>query len=74
MHGEDQAHQPEVMIAMQVTDEDPLDAVNAQSEFDELHLGSFATVDQEILILNSEMLGRWKPAIGRQRSAGTQDC
>ena len=52
MHGKDQSHQAEVVIAMKVADEDMLDAVKVGVVFHELHLRTFSAVDEEVTILN----------------------
>jgi hypothetical protein len=45
VHGKDQAHQTQVMIAVQVTDKDVIDAVVRCAKTHELHLRGFTTVD-----------------------------
>ena len=40
------------MIAMQMTDEDMIDSVKIYVEFHQLHLGTFATINQKMTILN----------------------
>lgn len=72
VHGEDQSHQPEVMIAMKVTDENVPNAVKTDLKFHQLHLGSFPAIDQEIPVLNFNQLGGRESAIGRQGAAGSQ--
>ena len=72
MHREDQSHQAQVMITVEVTDEDAVDAVEIDLKMHELHLHTFAAVHQEILILNFNELGRGEPPVRRQCTAGTQ--
>lgn len=52
MHGEEQTHQTEVMITMQVTDEDVADSMKIGLIFHQLYLRTFATIDQEIAVFN----------------------
>lgn len=51
MHREDQSHQPEVVVAMQVTDENVTDPMNVRLVPHQLHLSPFATVDKERSVL-----------------------
>ena len=48
VHGEEQSHQAKVMVAVKVCDKDMIDPVEVGLVLHELHLGAFATVDQEI--------------------------
>src|SRR5690348_6173447 len=48
VHGEQQAHESQVMIAMKVADEDMIDAVEVCLQFHQLHLRSFAAIQQEV--------------------------
>ena len=72
VHREDQAHEPQIMIAVQVTDENMVDTMKVYLEMHELHLHTFTAVDQEVLILNFHELRRRESPIGRQCTAGTQ--
>ena len=51
VHGEDQSHQPKIMIAVQMADEDVVDPVKVGLELHELHLGAFAAVNHKELVL-----------------------
>jgi hypothetical protein len=73
MKGEDQSHEPEVMIAMQVTDEDMVDAMHARVKFHQLDLRGFTAVDQEMAVLNFNELRGGMATIGGQRSTGSKD-
>jgi len=72
VHGEQQSHQPQIMIAMQVRDEDVADAVQVGLNFHQLHLRALATVDQKVSALDFDELRRWVATIGRHRTAGTE--
>jgi hypothetical protein len=72
MHGEDKTHQPEIMIAMQVADENVIDSMKAGLILHELHLRCLATVDEKKMILYLDELGRRVPSVRRHCAAGTQ--
>jgi hypothetical protein len=52
VHGKDQPHKTEVMVAMQMTDEYMIDAMVAYIKPHQLHLGSLTTIDHKIPVLN----------------------
>jgi hypothetical protein len=52
MHGTDQPDEPQVMIPVQVADKDIIDFIDFDPVLIELNLGSFPTVNQEILVVN----------------------
>jgi len=60
MHGEEESHEPEVVVSVQVTDEDVIYFMIRNLEPHQLHLSAFATVDQEVTVLNIDVLGGWK--------------
>lgn len=53
VHGKEQAHQTEVVIAMQVADEDVPDPMNVNTLIRQLDLGSFTAVNQKMVTPNS---------------------
>ena len=73
VHGEDEAHQPKVVVAVQVADKNMIDAVKVRLKAHELHLRGFPAVDKEIVILDLEQLRGRMPAIGWQCTTRTQD-
>jgi hypothetical protein len=73
VHGEDQSHQSEIMISMQVADEDMIDAMKVRLNLHELHLRCFAAIDQKGSALYFYKLGRGMPTVCRQCTAGAQD-
>ena len=56
VHGEDESHQAEVMVTMQVTDKNVIDTMEVCLKTHELHLGSFAAINKENTILNFDQL------------------
>ena len=56
MHGKDQSHKPEVVITVEVRDQNVIDTMKVCLVPHQLHLCSFAAVDQEIAILNFDQL------------------
>lgn len=73
VHGEDEAHQPQEMVAVQVADKDVVDAVEVGLQLHELHLGALATVNQEVAVLDLHQLGRRVAAIGGHRATGAEN-
>lgn len=65
MHGKYQSHQSQVMIAVKMADKDVVDPVEIYLKSHELHLRTFAAVDQEIAALYFHKLGGRMPAVGR---------
>lgn len=51
VHRKNEPHKAKVMITVQVTDEDVIDPVQVGLETHELHLGTFAAIDQEVPVL-----------------------
>jgi hypothetical protein len=51
VQGEEQAHQPQVMVSVEVTDEDVIDFMIGQALCHQLHLSTLTAVDQEKAIL-----------------------
>jgi hypothetical protein len=47
MHGEDQSHQPEIVIAVKVADKYVIDAMEINLQAHKLHLSTLSTIDQE---------------------------
>lgn len=72
MHCEQQSHQAKVMIAVKVTYKDMTNAMDVDIRLSNLKLRTFAAIDQEMTILNVEILGRSKPAVSRNGSAGSK--
>ena len=68
VHGEDQTHQAEVVVTVEVADEDVVYPVEVCLHPHKLHLRTFATVDQERFILNFNVLGGGVSPISRQRA------
>jgi hypothetical protein len=60
------------MVSMKVTDQNMVDTMEVGLKFHELHLRSFATINQEIAVLDLDKLRGGEPAIRRQRATGTQ--
>jgi anti-sigma-K factor RskA len=56
VHGKEQAHQPQVMIAMQMADKDVIYFVDWDLVSHQLHLSAFTAVDQKISVLNVQVL------------------
>src|SRR5687768_14178747 len=71
MHSEDQTHQAKVMIAVQVRDENMVDAMKVRLKAHKLHLRSFPAIHQKETILNFHELRGRKSPISRQRTART---
>ena len=57
VHGREQAEEAEEMIAMQVADKDITNALMLYFVTHQLHLCTFAAIDQVELIANGEYLG-----------------
>jgi len=66
MHGKNQSHQSEIVIAVKMADEYVVDPVEIYLMTHKPHLRSFATVDKEIAALYFHELGSRMPAIGGQ--------
>jgi hypothetical protein len=56
VHGKNKSHQSQVMIAMEMADKDVINAMKVGLKPHELHLGSFATIHQEIPVLDLDQL------------------
>lgn len=63
VHGEQESHEPQVMITMEVTDEYVVDFVCAQLKAFELLLTAFTTINQKVVFLDYEVLGGSKAAV-----------
>jgi hypothetical protein len=72
VHGEHKAHETQVVIAMQVAYENVTDPVKTGIGLSKLQLRTFATVDQEMTVLNIQMLCRRKASVCGYRSAGSE--
>ena len=57
VHGEDQPHQSEIMIAVEVRNEDMIDPVHVCLIAHELHLRTFSAINKEIPVLYLYQLG-----------------
>ena len=69
MHGEDQAHQSKVVIAVQMCDEDMVYAMHVRLIAHQLHLRAFATIDEKITVLNLDQLRRGESSVGWKSTA-----
>ena len=69
MHGKDQPHQTQKVIAVQMTDEDVANAMKIYLVAHHLHLAPFAAINQEETVLNFHQLAGGKSAIGRYGAA-----
>ena len=69
MQRKNEAHQSEVMIAVQMANEDMIDSMKVGLHTHELHLGSFATINQERSILNLDELSSWMSSVSGHSSA-----
>ena len=56
VHGEEQAHQPQVVITVQVADEDVVDFMKRYLVAAQLDLYPLTTVDEEVTILYAKVL------------------
>ena len=63
VHGKDQPHQPEIVIAVQVADKNVIDPVITYLKPHELHLYRFTAVDQKMPVLNFDELCRGMSSI-----------
>ena len=61
------------MITVKVADKNGTDFMNMESVLSQLHLRTFSTINEKVMVLYGEMLGRRKSAISRQRSTGAED-
>ena len=61
------------MVAVQVTDEDVVNLVVAEVVFLQLQLAAFSAVNEKMMVAYVEVLGGWKPAVGRKCAAGAED-
>lgn len=73
VHGKNQSHQSEVVIAMQVTDENVIDLLLAELVPPQLVLTSFAAVDQQSVVMQGQVLRGGESSIGRECAAGAKD-
>jgi hypothetical protein len=56
MHGKDETHQTQKVIAVQMTDEDVANAMKIYLVAHHLHLATFAAIDEEKTVLNFHQL------------------
>ena len=56
-HAGQKADEPEIVIAVQMRNENVIDLAAADLVFGHLHLGTFAAIDKEDLILHGDHLG-----------------
>jgi len=61
----DQANKPEYMVAMQVADKDMVNPAYLGPVLNQLHLGTFATIYQKIVIFKVKQLASLVPAVSR---------
>lgn len=69
VHGKEQAHEAEVMIAMQVRNKNMMDAMNGAVVLHQLHLCAFSAIHQEKFVLDFDQLRRGKSSVGWYRTA-----
>ena len=69
VHGKDQPHQSEVVVAVKMAYEDVMDAVEINLKAHQLHLSAFAAVDHKILVLDFNELSGGMPPIGGEGTA-----
>ena len=72
MHGEDQPHQAEIMIAVKVADEDVTDPVKVGLKAHELHLCTFSAVDHKMSVLDLDELSGWITSVSWKCTTGTE--
>lgn len=56
MHGEQQPHESQEMVTVQVADENVIDFKCTQLKALELLLTAFSAIDEEVMILNDQVL------------------
>ena len=66
VHGKDQAHQSQVVVAMQMGNKYMADAVKIFLVAQQLHLSAFTAVDEEVPVLNFQELRGRKSPVSRQ--------
>lgn len=69
VQGKDEAHQSEVVITVQMTNEDVIDSMKVCLHAHELHLSTFATINQERSTLNLDELSSWMSSVSGHSSA-----
>lgn len=69
VHGEEQAHQAQVMIAMQVRDKYMINAMDVSVKAGKLQLCAFTTINQKMFVLYLYQLGRGIPSVSRYGTA-----
>jgi hypothetical protein len=69
VHGKDQSHQPEVMVAVQVADKDMVDPMKICLQSHQLHLSSLATINKKMTALYFNKLACGVSSVGRQGAA-----
>lgn len=73
LHGKDQAHKAQVVVAMQMTYKNMIDAMEVELVPHHLHLGSFSAIDHETPVLNFQQLCAGIPAESGDGPAGSED-
>ena len=71
VHGEQQAHESQVMISVQMAYKDTADLMKAYAVTDQLHLGAFSAVNKIILIFCDQQLRGLVPVMSRRSGVGT---
>jgi len=72
VHCEKETHQSQVVVAVEVTYKNVIDAMMAQVHLVQLHLCSFPAVDQEVPVLDHQLLRRGEPAESRNSATGSE--
>lgn len=73
MKGGQQPGQTEKMIPVQVADQDMIDLLKTNFQSSHLNLGSFGTINQEILMTVIQYLGTEKTLTGRSGRTAAKD-
>jgi hypothetical protein len=69
VHGKDEPHQAEIMIAVQVTYENMVDTVKIDLQAHELHLRSFTAVNKKMPVLYFHQLRCGMPPVSGHGAA-----
>jgi hypothetical protein len=73
LHGEYQSHEPQIVIAMEVGNEDVADAVEVNLISHHLHLRRLTAIDQEMAVLDFNVLGAGMASVGGYCPAGSEN-
>ena len=65
MHAKQQAHKPQVLVAMEITNENLIYFLCGDGESLQLSLYTLSTINKNMVFLNMEILRRRKPSVGR---------